>query len=373
MKHKIIDAAKKYLLLAKEYGIKAIVFVKKILPNRNDKFEERVFKIIILAAAGSVAAMILIGSMTFVLSLEGKPQTLVPKVSGLPLADALLQLQEKELQGHVQLRFSGDPSTKGYVLEQSPAAGNLVRAGRSVNLTVSKGAVVDTVTDFVGQNLDDVRNYLRTISATYDPLMQIGNVSYVFSEEEPGTVLEQSPLPGTQLESLTNLDVVVSRGPDVQKMAVPKYVGRDYQSALEILVSQSRVFEFSFAEVQPDEDNPAGMVYAQSPAAGEEASASDRIFLEIVPEAATTRPTRGSRSNEVFGIFFQRLPEYPVFVDLTLQRINSEGEISTLFEAPHAGGVFAVPYRAEVGDVLVLSREENEISRILVTRQQSEE
>ncbi|MFW5800390.1 MAG: PASTA domain-containing protein [Spirochaeta sp.] len=328
-------------------------------------------KTIVLTAIGTVFAVVIIGLSTFFIFLEGEVQTLVPNVTGRPLVEALLELQEKELQAEIQLRYSSDPATKGHILEQNPSEGNLVRAGRSIQLMVSEGAVVDTVTDFIGQNLDEVRAYLRTISATYEPLMRIGSISYVFSDQEPGTVLEQSPAPGTQLDSFTDLDIVVSRGPDISRSPVPRYIGMSYQDALELVISQGRVFEFAFADSEPNPDRPVGTVTAQSPEPGEEAPERGRVILQIVPEAETEDGSEqdagsGEADDEVFDIFYRRLPEYPVRVELTLQLISSDGTIETLVEAQHAGGIFAVPYRATPGDTLVLSRLGTEIVRQVV-------
>ncbi|AFG37179.1 PASTA domain-containing protein [Spirochaeta africana] len=341
----------------------AISNSRKMFPSKNDPPEGRIFKTIVLTALATITVMVVVGLATFLISLEGDVQTLVPNVTGEPLVEALIELQEKELRPMIQLRYSSDPATKGHILEQSPAAGNLVRAGRSIQLTVSQGAVVDTVTDFIGQELDEVRAYLRTISATYEPLMRVGSISYVFSDQEPGVVLEQSPEPGTPLESFTDLDIIVSRGPDISRIPMPRYIGMDYQQALDNVISQGRVFEFEFANVEPTAERPVGTVVSQRPAPGEEAPERGRVTLGIVPAVDTED---GEDPDEIFDIFYRRLPEYPVRVELTLQRISLDGSVETLVDAQHAGGIFAVPYRAEPGDTLVLSRLGTEIVRQVI-------
>lgn len=335
--------------------------VRTFFPNHNDPLEGKVFKTIVLTAVGTIAVMIAAGLLTFIISLEGDEQTLVPNITGEPLVDALMALQDKELRPEISLRYSSDPATKGHILEQKPAAGSLVRAGRSVQLTVSQGAVVDTVTDFIGQDINDVRAYLRTISATYEPLMRIGTVTYAFSDQEIGIVLEQSPEPGTPLESFTDLDIIVSRGADISRAPVPRYIGIDFEEALQRTIAQGRVFEFSFADVEPSETQPPGMVIAQSPQPGEAAPMRGRVSFEIVPDYEATEDDEDER--ELLALFQRRLPEYPVRVELTLQRIGTDGSLETLLEAQHAGGNFAVPYRAVPGDTLVLSRLGTEIVR----------
>ncbi len=348
---------KPYLQKIIGFAKRMLQYVRRIVPQSTDTHDERTFKLVVLSGAGAVLAMIVIGMFTFLISLEGRVQTLVPNVVNTPLAEALLELQQKELQPHIQLRHFNDPASKGYVLEQSPAAGNLVRAGRTINLTVSKGAVVDTVSDFIGQDIDDVRAYLRTISATYDPLIRIGTISYVFSEQEAGTVIEQFPEAGTELVSLTDLDIVISRGPDVERGPVPSYVGEYYTDALQAVLDEGRVFEFAFAEADSYDSQAVGTVVRQEPAPGELAPYYSRVKFWIVPGA------NAGGSENVFSIFSTRLPDYPVRVKLDLQLIKKDGTVETLLGAEHSGGLFALPYLAQLGDVLVLSRLGTEIWR----------
>ena len=87
----------------------------------------------------------------FFLSVKGKEEVMVPNVVGKELSAALLEMQVKELYPKLQLKYSNFVDDKGTVLEQSPPAGSIVKAGRRINLVVSRGAVIDTVKDYVGQ------------------------------------------------------------------------------------------------------------------------------------------------------------------------------------------------------------------------------
>ncbi|GAB6089596.1 PASTA domain-containing protein [Spirochaeta dissipatitropha] len=340
---------------------------REILPSRDDEPENRVYKVIFVTVICTIMLMVVSGLLVFMISLEGDTQTLVPDVVGISLVDAMMELQDKDLRPSIQQRYSSDPASKGQILEQTPAAGSLVRAGRSVQLVVSQGAVVDSVTDFIGEELNDVRAYLRTISATYEPLMRIASISYVFSESEPGTVIEQSPEPGTSLTAFTDLNLIVSRGPDIARAPVPNYIGMNYADAMQMIMNHGRVFEFEFADAEPSAANPPGTVVAQNPPPGEEAAERGRIVMKVIPPADDA-DAETDQDEFVLDMFRRTLPLYPIRVELSLQKIGSDGSLETLVEGPHDGGVFSVPYYSRPGDTLILSRMGTEIIRYVVSR-----
>ena len=83
----------------------------------------------------------------FFASVKGEEEVMVPQVVGKELSDALLEMQVKELYPKIILRYSDNPEDKGFILDQTPVAGSIVKAGKRINLTVSRGTVVDKVED----------------------------------------------------------------------------------------------------------------------------------------------------------------------------------------------------------------------------------
>ena len=120
-------------------------------------------KLTFFSVAGVLLLVILAGVVTFFISLEGDMQTLVPDTVGKELTGALISLQEDNLIPFIQMRYSSDPSLKGKILSQKPHAGTLVKAGRKIELIVSKGAIIDRVGDYIGQDLNEVKIQLQTL------------------------------------------------------------------------------------------------------------------------------------------------------------------------------------------------------------------
>ena len=322
---------------------------RNLLPADREEPETRYFKIAILALIGIVLLTAASAATTFLLSLRGAEETVVPELVQMELPEALLDLQERQLYPRVQLRYFSDPSLKGRVVEQSPAPGTQVRAGRRINLTVSRGAVVDQVGNYVGRDLTEVEEELQALFATFEELLQIDDVSYVFDQAPAGTILQQDPLPDTPITGVTELDLVVSRGPGTQRASLPGFVGLSYGEALSRLQQRGRPFVFTVSSG----DQP-GAVVAQSPPPGTEVSASAKVFLTMVPPE--------TEEGDVFGLFRRVLPDYPVEVQLALDFVEpEEGDRIRLFEMSHPGGEIAIPYLIPEGSTVILSRDGTDV------------
>ncbi len=333
--------------------------LSRYIPGGADTEEGRWIRILVLAGVVTVAVLFLTGFSAFFLALRGAEQTMVPDVRNEDLVDALIRLQEKELYPKLQVRYSSDPSLKGKVIDQRPSPGTLVKAGKRVNVVVSKGAIVDQVENFVGKGLDEVRVHLQTLFTTYKPLLKIKEpVTFVFDAASPGTILEQKPAAGTELSGLTDLVLVVSRGPETQKLKLPSYTGIDFPQAVGLLAKDNIPFVFSV--VEPRQGSSRGYVVEQNPPPGTEAEPDTRLELKIAAPA----PKSGDL---IFGLFEYSLPVYPVAVDMKFEALSASGERRTLFTMKHPGGPVAIPYYQAENTTLVLSIFNREVIRHGVT------
>lgn len=282
---------------------------------------------------------------------------MVPDVSGRELVDALLLLQERGLYPEVQLRYFSDPALKGHVIGQDPEPGTLVRAGRRIGLVVSQGAIIDRIADYRGRTLGDVQTELQTMFPSSEKLLQVGSVTYVFDESAVGTIIEQDPSPDSQFSGATELDFVVSRGPDVDTFSLPSFIGLSWSDAMIILARDDVPFRFMLEE-QPT-IGQEGVVVGQAPEPGTEVVVGTPVELSI-------RSLRDVPEDRVFGMFDRTLPEYAVPVELRAEVINPDGEASTLFEMIHPGGRIVFPYLLAAGSNIVLYRYDVEVIRLPV-------
>ncbi len=191
-------------------------------------------------------------SITFFLTLRGAEKTMVPDLEGMDLVDGLIDLQMKELYPRVQLRYSSDPMTKGTIIDQDPQAGAIVKAGKRIKITVSKGAVIDKVGDYVGKNLEDLKMELQIQFITNKPNLAIKEpVISEYDSTPAGTIIAQKPAVGTTISGFTVIELVVSRGEPGEQMQVGDYTGQLYSDIVTRLTRANIPFLFSIDDQRP--------------------------------------------------------------------------------------------------------------------------
>jgi beta-lactam-binding protein with PASTA domain len=324
--------------------------------NSADKFTANQQKFFALLTIGLLLLMGVVAISIFFVAVRGAEQTLVPEVRGKELTEALLELQVKELYPRIQLRYSQSSRDKGFILEQDPRAGTIVKAGRQIRLVVSEGVMINRMENYAGRNIDEVRLYLLTIAASSGgPLLSLKEpLMYDFSIEAPGTILQQRPEPGSDISGPTTLEFVVSRGPENIPVTVPQFMGLSLSAALEQIGRLGTYFNFSLRELR--EDERGGTVVSQNPAAGTGITTNDTVNLVVsIPS--------GLGENEVFKLFSYTMPRNPYPLPVRLDALLPSGERYQIIGVDYPGGIITVPYRLSVGSVLILSMMNMEIYR----------
>jgi len=125
----------------------------------------------------------------------------LPEFVGHSLGDASAAIASLGLVAEVQRVPSDSPPNT--VIGQQPAAGTPVAAGSHVVLRVSRGADVP-VPNVVGQRLDAVRGQLEALTFTL-------LVREKKSQRPGGTILDQSPEPGSRVPPGTTITLTVAR------------------------------------------------------------------------------------------------------------------------------------------------------------------
>ncbi|GHV88215.1 PASTA domain-containing protein [Spirochaetia bacterium] len=318
-------------------------------------------RLFITTTFGLVVFVGVVALVVFFFALRGAEQAMVPDVQHKDLIQALLELQEKELYPRIQMRFSQTAEGRGTVLEQNPRPGTIVKAGRRIRLVVSQGAVVNSVEDYRGRSLEEVRLDLKTLFAAASlPLITIKEPAmYEFSSETPGTVLQQSPEPGSPVAGPVTLEFVVSRGPLHTQTPAPDLTGLSPQAALKKLAPLGLGFQFSLRPASGNEK--PGMVVEQDPAKNTMVESDKAVNLVIASPLE-------SKNGDVFGLFTYTMPENPYPLPVRLETLppgggSAGGERTLLAETDFAGGTFTFPYQLPPDSTLILSMLNRELYR----------
>jgi eukaryotic-like serine/threonine-protein kinase len=308
---------------------------------------------VVIFALGVIAVMALIAVVTFLIAIKGRERTLVPEVEGLDLLEALPELQDRGLQYLVVPKFDMEIA-RNVVISQRPSSGSVVKQGRVVELSVSKGAVLDRVPNYIGYTLEGAEDSLRAIYASsYKPLLRIADPSYVHAAKPEGTIIEQEPPPDTPVSGVTELHFVVSLGPAGRTVTVGDYVGKDYGEAITELAEKSLPFVFT---IDGTRKGAEGTVVAQSPKSGSQMPGDSLVQLWMKPPAF-------DKDEQVFDTFQYEVPKYAVRVPVRVELVSRDGSVLLLDMRYHPGGLLAVPYVAGKGDELVLWIDDREVAR----------
>ena len=197
----------------------------------------------------------------------------VPNVVGKPLAEAELILKEENLRVSVD-EISSDKVPVGQVISQTPSAGVSVKEQRIIHLTVSKGGSVLLIPDLKGMTLEQAREYLAKMN------LKIGAVEKGSDSKEPyGTIISQTPLPGSNAEKGTSINIVIN---DHQEK-VPSLVGMTLADAEKALAAlHLSVGDVNTTDAGLKMDDPNNLVIAQSPSAGSAVTGTNNKVSLIV-------------------------------------------------------------------------------------------
>lgn len=182
--------------------------------------------------------------ITLVVSL-GANLIEVPEVTGKNKNDAKAELENKGLSlGHETTNYSPDVP-EGEIILQIPRAGEQVKAGTKVDVTISLGPTPQMVTI---PNLKD-----KTLAEAKTELTKAGLTLGSVTEEESytketGVVLGQSLAAGGQTMQDTSIDLTVSKGPgpDAYKIGkVEMLVPQSGTMVLELIDDDGRAIIYS--------------------------------------------------------------------------------------------------------------------------------
>ncbi len=240
----------------------------------------RTLKVIlyVIFSLGGVFAFFLIGLVVFNFLLmpwivhQGK-EVEVPELVGKSLTEVQEIVKGKELTYEV---YDERPDTlwpQGYVMEQRPKAGSVVKAGRMVSLVVSTGPQRLRVPYLYGLTLEQAQNIALNLG------LKVVKVESLASDTFPaGRVCRVFPEPNSSVDKGSPLELGISAGGS-GKITIPNLIGLTLDAA-KSLISQSQLLVGEIKEVTAEGE--PGMVLIQSPPAGAQVDTADTIRLIVI-------------------------------------------------------------------------------------------
>ncbi len=175
---------------------------------------KKLVKFLLVAAAVVVgtAAAINFGMLLFV----GGREVTVPDVRGLTEAAARNALSERGLRYEFRRNAYSVEYPESTVAEQDPLPGKVVKRGRKVRVTLSKGGEYEDVPYCLGRTLRAARIMIERSG------LEVGAVSRVSTGRSfPDEVVGTEPLPGVTVVSGSRVNLLVSKGAAPTKVVLP--------------------------------------------------------------------------------------------------------------------------------------------------------
>ena len=210
------------------------------------------FILLFLLAAAAVIVYLLWPRQSPTVSLENLQNATVEEAEEYLLSEDLVA-------GEVSETYD-ENFEEGMIIETEPVSGTDVERGSSVDMLVSLGEEPYTMNDHVGDMFEDVKTDLEAAGFT--------NIQSEteYSDEAPGTILEQSIAEGEELTPDSSpITFTVSDG--VAPIPITNYAGTSLEAARAELESQGFIVNVT-TEVYSDEV-PEGAIVSQDPSYGD--------------------------------------------------------------------------------------------------------
>lgn len=217
----------------------------------------------------------------------------VPDLSGMTIEQAEDELAVFDLASFISYQNSDDvPVDK--VINTLPAAGEAVHKSQEIEIIVSKGILMITVPNVVGDKPDKAATSIEAVG------LEVGSKTEEWSETVPaGIVISTQPEGGASVEHFQPVDIVVSKGK--MPIEVPNLSDMSSDSAsaaLEALgLTMSATEEYS-------DDIAQGDLISQDPAAGETVHKGDAVsvVVSLGPEYVPVPDVYGRNADDARSI-----------------------------------------------------------------------
>ncbi len=200
----------------------------------------------------------------------------VPSVIGMQIRKAEERLKELSLKPIVYEELPDPKNPKGTVIAQKPKPGTVVKKGRNIFLTISKGKERIRVPYLLGLRIEQAQKIAEKRGFR---IARIDSVQIDTIEE--GRVVAMKPKPEIYVPPNTPLILSVSVSDTTATIIMPLLEGLDIEKAKKILEKDSLVIG-SIKEIEIE--GQGGIVIIQTPKAGAKIKKGDTVHLIVGKE-----------------------------------------------------------------------------------------
>ncbi|MFJ8111145.1 Stk1 family PASTA domain-containing Ser/Thr kinase [Streptomyces sp. NPDC096132] len=252
-------------------------------PDRRRQKKSNTSTILLVVAAVLVlVGAILIGKWAFGGNNASNETVAVPSVLGQTEAVARQQLSNIDLKVGEVTQKACEDTPKGQVCDQDPDPKTQVKKQSAVNLVVSTGAPKVAVPSVLGKDVDDATQILEDDKYQFEV-----KTKEETSTEEAGTVLEQDPKLGEEVEKGTTITLTIAKAEE--KATVPDVSGQSCEAAKAQM--QANNLTGNCVEVDTQDQNQIGKVISTSPQIGSQVDKGSTVTIQVGKSSQTQVPS----------------------------------------------------------------------------------
>ena len=250
--------------------------------------------VLALAAVLVLVGAVLIGWYVTNGKGVGNDTTPVPSFVDQTLQQAQQTAVNGDLKVAVAEKKPCENTAAGKVCSQDPAAGTSVDKNTTVKLVISTGAPKVAVPSVLGKNVDEATKLLEgdQYGFTVKTKTQI-------STEDEGTVLEQDPQLGAEVEKGSTITLTVAK--PAEKETVPDVSGLSCDDA-KSRIEQNNLKAGNCSDVDTQDQNQVGKVVSTNPGIGQQVDKGTTINIQVgkatqvqVPQNLTSLSLRDAK------------------------------------------------------------------------------
>jgi len=224
-----------------------------------------------------ISGLFIIGFLSALITINlvmQKEQVKVPSLIGKDVVDALEMLNSLGLNLIVESREFHQTMPANTIISQSPAPGKLLRTGRDIKVSLSKGTEIVIIPDITGEPL------LRAQSILQEHSLKSGYIARIYRRNiEENIVISQDPPAGDKIRRNATVNLLVSQGQEPVYYCMPELVGKSLTEAEQILQNLHLTIgniDYEFHEkLEPD------IIIAQFPESGYRLMQGEKVNLRV--------------------------------------------------------------------------------------------
>jgi len=330
---------------------------KKNNINRNTKGETHTKKkttVVAIISAFILTSLLFVGYLQLRNSFSNDDYIVTPKLIGISEEEARKKAEDMGFELDIVDRVQSSDFEEGIIISQNVEEGVKIKPGYPIGVVISLGSENVEVPNLVNKSITEAERILKEAG------LKLGNnIDYEFHDSIPiDYVISQSIEPYTAIAPNTRVDLVISKGPEVEEAIMIQLVGENVNKA----ISEIKNLGLAIGDIkyESSDNYAANIVMEQSEEPGSTLKPGTKINLKVSSGPASTPPSdpnvpggEETPGAEEFSINLTVTP----FADkdeteITIIR-KQDGDTSTVYTKKHKStdGTFDIPVTGKKGAV----------------------